>query len=69
MLIPDCIDEAMFQLLRAIDAGVLRLSFVANNDKTIDLKEDGLSELAGWFAMGHGGWKSRFSRQRFVDDL
>jgi hypothetical protein len=68
-MIPDCIDDALFYLLYAIDSGVLRLSFTASNGNVVDLTTDGLGELAGWLAMGKGGWKSHYSQQRFVDDF
>jgi hypothetical protein len=34
----------------------------------VELTEDGLGELAGWY-MGSGGWRAMFSRERFVDDF
>src|SRR5512145_1842073 len=45
VLIPDIVDETVSQLLRAIDQGLLPISFQATNEKTIDLCKDGLSEL------------------------
>jgi len=68
LLIPDIVDDTVFHLLRAIDQGLLRISFTASNEKVIDLPEDGLGELAGWY-MGSGGWRSMFSRERFADDF
>ena len=45
VLIADCVDKAVSALLRAIDQGVLRLSFTASDGRTIDLPEEGLGEL------------------------
>ena len=67
-VIPDAVDEVVFSLLRAVDEGGLRLKFVSSSGKEIDLTEDGLGELAGWY-MGSGGWRSMFSRERFADDF
>jgi len=67
-IIPDIVDNTVFQLLRAIDQGQLRLSFTASNGKMVDLPSDGLSELAGWY-MGVPGWRSKHSHERLVDDF
>lgn len=68
VLIPDVVDYAIFYLLHAIDEGHLRLSFTDSAGKTIDLTEDGFSEMAGSY-MGSGGWRSQYSKQRFVNDV
>jgi hypothetical protein len=68
IVIPDTVDETIFHLLRAIDDGLLNLSFSASNGKKVDLPNDGLGELAGWY-MGSGGWRALYSQQRFVDDF
>ncbi len=68
-MIPDCIDDALFHLLNAIDSGALRLSFVASNGSVVDLTNEGEGELAGWYMMSKEGWRSRFTQQRFADDL
>jgi hypothetical protein len=67
-IVPDCVDEVLFCLLRAVDQGVLRLSYATSQGNLVDLAEDGLGELAGWY-MGSGGWRAMFSGQRFVDDF
>jgi len=67
-IIPDCVDEALFYLLRAVDEGLIRISFSASSGKTVDLTIDGESETAGWFA-GTDGWKEAYSKQRFNDDF
>jgi hypothetical protein len=68
VLIPDCVDEAVCNVLQAIDQGLLHISFHSNNGKTVDLTEDGMGELAGWY-MGSGGWRAMYSKERFVDDF
>ncbi len=67
-IIPDCVDEAIFYLLHAIDEGLLPLRFVASNGETTDLTKEGRSEMAGWYA-GTGGWVAAHSKERFNDDL
>lgn len=68
VLIPDIVDETVFQLLRAVDQGLLKLSFTASNAERTELGVDGLGELAGWY-MGIPGWRSAYSTERFVDDF
>ena len=67
-VLPDAIDEATFSLLRAIHEGTLQLKFVSSSGKVVDLADEGLGELAGWF-MGSGGWRAMFAEERFVDDF
>ena len=68
VVVPDVVDETVFHLLRAIDQGLLKLSFTAANGKKVDLPAEGLGELAGWY-MGSGGWRALYSQERFVDDF
>lgn len=68
VVIPDAVDEAVFAILRAIDQGMLRLKYVASSGREIDLTEEGLGELGGWY-MSTGGWRAMFSAERFTDDL
>ncbi len=68
VLIPDIVDDTLFYLLRAIDDGLLKLSFTASSGKTVDLSTEGLSELAGWY-MGSGAWREKYAKERFVDDF
>jgi hypothetical protein len=67
VMIADCVDKAVSSLLRAIDQGGLLISFTASNGKTINLSEEGLGELCGWYN-GSGGWRAMYSKERFVDD-
>jgi hypothetical protein len=67
-MIPDAIDETVFCLLQAIDQGILRVKFVTNTGKEVDLTQEGLGELSGWY-MGSGGWRAMYSQERLVDDF
>jgi hypothetical protein len=67
VVIPDVVDETVFNLLHAIDQGALRLRHVTSDGRQVDLTEKGLGELAGWY-MGSGGWRTMFSAERYVDD-
>ncbi len=61
-MIADCVDEIIFQLLNAIDQADLHISITTTNGKIVDLSEEGLGELAGWY-MGSGGWRAeRYSK-------
>jgi len=68
MLIADCVDEALFCLLNAIDEGGLRLTYVSPDGQSVDLCEGGRGELAGWY-MGAENWRDKFSDQRLNDYL
>ena len=67
-VIPDVVDETIFYLLQSIDEGLLKLSFTTSDGRTVDLVSQGESEMAGWY-MGTGGWRTMFSKERFVDDF
>jgi len=66
VIIPDVVDDTIFQLLQAIDGGILTLSFTASDGRTVDLTAEGMSELAGWY-LGIPGWRSTYSTERFTD--
>jgi hypothetical protein len=66
VLIPDSVDAAIYFLLKAIDDGVLHLRMVDSSGKEIDLNEDGLGQLAGWY-VGPDGWRHQYSAERLVD--
>jgi hypothetical protein len=68
VIIPDCIDEAVFCLLNAIDEGGLNLTFSAQNGEVVNLTSEGLGELAGWY-MGEDNWRERFSEERINNYL
>jgi hypothetical protein len=61
VLIPDCVDETIFTFLRAIDKGLLPLSFTAENGETVDLTKVG--NLAERY-IEPGGWRDQFSKER-----
>lgn len=66
IIIPDIVDETVFQLLNAIDQGLLNLTYKASDGKVVNLAKEGLSELAGWYS---GSWREMYSTERFVDDF
>jgi hypothetical protein len=66
VIISDCVDETVFALLYAIDQGLLHLSFMSTHGKTVDLCEEGHSELAGWY-IGSEGWRAMYSDERFYN--
>lgn len=65
VLIPDSVDAAIYFLLRAIDNGILVVKMVDPSGEEIDLTEDLLGELAGWY-VGPGGWREQYSTERLV---
>ena len=67
-VIPDVIDETVFNLLQAIDQGAVRLKFLSSNGREVDLSQEGLGELSGWY-MGSGGWRALLSEERHFDDF
>ena len=66
--IPDCVDHVLFCLLNAIDQGALHLKWVRDDGVELDLTNDALGELGGWY-MRSGSWRERYSKERFVDDF
>lgn len=66
--IPDTVDETIFCLLQAIDQGLLHLKFVDSTGREVDLNQEGVGELSGWY-MGSGGWRAMYSEERFIDDF
>ncbi len=68
VLIPDCVDEAIFAFLRAIDQGLLRLSFTTESGETVDLAKEGGGDLAAKY-MASDGWRAKYSKERFGEDF
>lgn len=68
-LIPDTVDNTIYYLLRAIDEGLLKISFTDSNGRTVNLTEEGLGELAGWYVGGIDGWREKYSTERVPDDF
>lgn len=69
LLIPDNVDQVLFHLMDAIDNDHLPLSWQSQDHSHVSLALAGHGEMAGWVAMGKGGWVERFSKQRFNDYL
>lgn len=66
VLIPELVDDVIFELLDAIDNHQLRLAFVREDGTQVDLCETG--ELGGWFMTTlSSGWRAQFSKQRYLD--
>jgi hypothetical protein len=68
VLIPDCVDEAIFAFLRAIDQGLLRLSYTTESGETVDLAKEGRGELANKY-MANDGWRAKYSKERIGNDF
>jgi hypothetical protein len=65
-LIPDVVDQVLFELLNAADNHELPLAWQEPDGSCLPLDELGMQEMAGWL-MGSDGWRRRFSTQRFHD--
>lgn len=70
VLIPDVVDSTISHLLGAIDQEVLRLSFTSSSGKPVDLTKVAYEsgEMSGWYR-GRGGWREKYSKERFIDDF
>ncbi len=66
-VIPEIVDQVLFELLTAIDNDELQLAWRQQDGSFVPLEELGMSELAGWLMGGSDGWRARFSAQRFFD--
>ncbi len=60
----DCVDDAVFFLLNAIDDGTLPISLREADGNSANLTEEGHGELAGWY-MGSDNWRERYSTEPF----
>lgn len=67
-LIPDVVDQVLFEFLNAIDNDELPLAWRRSDGSCEGLESLGLGEMAGWLMMSDG-WRQRFSSQRFFDPL
>ena len=67
-LLPDVVDQTLFELLDAIDNGMLDLTTGSASGNPVSLTIEGKGELAGWF-IGSGGWRDQFSAERYFDDF
>lgn len=66
-LVPDVIDQVLFEFLAAADSGELPMGWRDSAGALHDLDDLGSSEMAGWLMMGAGGWRDRHSAERFND--
>lgn len=66
-LVPDVVDQVLFEFLAAVDSGELPMSWSDRSGTLRNLERLGSSEMAGWLMMGVGGWRDRHSSQRFND--
>lgn len=65
VLIPQIVDDVIFELLDAIDNRELRLVFIREDGTQVDLCQTG--ELGGWFMTTlSNGWRARFSQERYL---
>jgi hypothetical protein len=65
-LVPEIVDQVLFELLDAADNGVLSLAWVGADGECRPLEDLGVGEMAGWL-VGSPGWRHRYSKQRFFD--
>jgi hypothetical protein len=68
VLIPDCVDETILAFLRAIDEGLLPLSFTAASGETVNLREAGGGKLAERY-VGKDGWRAKYTKERFINEI
>lgn len=66
-LLPDVVDQVLFELLNAVDNGEFPLAWRDSLGALRPMGDLGSGELAGWL-MGSPGWRDRFSSQRFNGD-
>src|SRR5262245_56950026 len=66
MVIPDCVDETVGQLLYAMDdANLLHIWFTTPRAETVDMSVVGWGEPLGWY-MGDA-WRYWYSKERLAD--
>jgi hypothetical protein len=68
-LLPDIVDQVLFQFLNAVDNDQLPLALRRTDGSFVALAELGQGEMAGRLMMGKGGWIDRFAAERFFDSL
>lgn len=65
-LIPDIVDQVLFELLDAADHDELALGWRADGQQFASLEQLGAGEMSGDL-MRSEGWRAQFSEQRFFD--
>jgi hypothetical protein len=68
-LIPEIVDQVLFELLNAADNGELTLGWRGEDGVFVPLDELGLGEMAGCLMGSEESWRARFSAERFHDPL
>lgn len=68
-LIPDIVDQVLFEFLNAVDNDELPLGWRRTDGSFVALEEIGKGEMGGWFMGGEEGWLDDFSTQRFSNPL
>lgn len=68
-LVPDIVDQVLFELLDRIDNNRLPLAWGRGNGEWVPLSDLGLGEMAGWLMGSEGAWRQSFSERRFNDYL
>ena len=66
VVVSDAVDEALFALLNVIEQGIIPLHYVTDDGRVVDLADEGMDELAGWY-IGPEGWRHEHSKERFFD--
>jgi hypothetical protein len=66
-LLPEVVDEVLFQFLNALDSGDLNLGWRREDGSWADLYDLGDSNLAGDFVRPGDGWRARYSQQRVTE--
>ncbi len=68
-LIPNIVDQVLFELLSAVDNDELVLAWRREDGSFVSLEELGLGEMAGWLMGSEDSWRARLSAERFHDPL
>jgi hypothetical protein len=63
IVIPDCVDIAIFYILDAIDNEGIQLTYKSEEGVSVNLCES--QEMAGWYISYD--WVKKYSAERFVD--
>ncbi len=63
-LIPRWVDAAIFCLLDAIDNQHIKLLYVTDDGRTVDLNDEGMWEMAGrYIEDNEEGWRVKYSKE------
>ena len=67
-LIPDIVDQTIFEFLDAADNAQLPVAWQCKDGSFCLLDDLGQGEMCGWL-MGSPGWRHEYSSKRFFDPL